>query len=184
MIDEKSLQNIQKLHELHSAGILSDSEFNEAKRKLLNSDPVSEPALGQDVSKASLGRDADAISWMLLPLKRYAQFDGRSGRKEFWMFVLGWLLVAFALSIIIAADTNVFGYTGGIGTLAYGLLMIFALVTLVPTFAVQARRFHDQNRSGWLVLINLIPVVGVFIVFAFMLAEGDPSENQYGPPPT
>ncbi|KZY54621.1 hypothetical protein A3736_13920 [Erythrobacter sp. HI0063] len=119
----------------------------------------------------------------MLPLRRYAQFTGRSGRKEFWLFLLGVNLVGAALAIVWTADTNVLGFTGTIGNMAFAVLIIGFLGILLPYLAVQVRRFHDQNRSGWFALINLIPYIGPLIVLVMMALPGADGENEYGPDP-
>lgn len=96
------------------------------------------------------------MEWMLLPLKRYAQFSGRSRRKEYWMFLLFTILASIILGIIDAAlgltlggdddAGNSFGNTGVLGG-------IFSLATLIPSIAVGVRRLHDINRTGWWLLM-------------------------------
>lgn len=63
------------------------------------------------------------------------------------------------------------------------LLIVFLLGTIVPAIAVQVRRFHDQDKSGWFVLLNFIPFIGGLIVLVMMCMEGTPGPNQYGPDP-
>lgn len=119
------------------------------------------------------------MEWMLLPLKRYADFQGRSRRKEYWMFVLGIIIAVILLSII----EGILGLTGMIGG-AYGpLTLLFFLAIIVPSIAVQVRRFHDQDKSGWFVLIGLIPLIGGIIVLVFMCLEGTRGPNRFGPDP-
>lgn len=119
------------------------------------------------------------MEWMLLPLKRYADFQGRSRRKEYWMFVLGMFIAAIVLSII----EGTLGINGMIAG-AYGpLTAIFFLAIIVPSIAVQVRRFHDQDKSGWFVLIGLIPLLGGLIVLVFMCLEGTRGPNRFGPDP-
>ena len=114
-----------------------------------------------------------------MPLKRYADFSGRSQRKEYWMFVLGVLIVALVLGFV----QGLLGM-GGDGGFASGILtLIFAVVIFIPALAVQVRRFHDQDKSGWFVLLSLIPFVGGIIVFVFMCLDGTPGPNRFGPDP-
>lgn len=117
------------------------------------------------------------MEWMLMPLKRYADFSGRSRRKEYWMFFLFVFLVYIVLAVLGAIGGETVGGIMGI------LLMIFALGIIVPAIAVQVRRFHDQDKSGWFVLLGLIPGVGGLIVLVFMCLEGTNGPNQYGPDP-
>ncbi len=127
------------------------------------------------------------MEWMLLPIKRYADFSGRSRRKEYWMFVLFnlLLLVAFGALMLVGAfvgrsDT---GAPGALFWIALTLYVLVALALLVPSIAVQVRRFHDQGRSGWFWLMNLIPYVGGLIVLIFMCMEGEQGDNAWGTDP-
>lgn len=119
------------------------------------------------------------MEWMLMPLKRYAEFSGRSRRKEYWMFVLGVFIAAIVLSIIEGA----LGMTGMVGGVYGPLTTIFFLGVLIPSIAVQVRRFHDQDKSGWFLLLALIPFVGGLIVLVFMCLEGTRGPNRFGPDP-
>jgi uncharacterized membrane protein YhaH (DUF805 family) len=112
------------------------------------------------------------MNWYLEVLKKYAVFDGRSRRREFWYFVLFSSIVAIALMIIdITAGTH------------YAFLGIYCLAVLLPGLGVSIRRLHDTNRSGWWVLVNLYPAVGQMFFILFTAAESDVGENQYGPNP-
>ena len=118
------------------------------------------------------------MEWMMMPLRRYADFSGRSRRKEYWMFVLGVVIVAVIIGII----EGVLGLTGMIGP--YGPLSLLLLLAIfIPAIAVQVRRFHDQDKTGWFVLLGFIPIVGGIIVLVFMCLEGTPGPNQYGEDP-
>ena len=135
------------------------------------------------------------VEWMFLPLKRYADFDGRSRRMEFWMFQLFqwavyfiWFILFFVFAGVTAAVTEGAATTGeeqAIGVVALllmGVIFLFALAMFIPNIAVTVRRFHDQDQSGWLCLINLIPLGGL-VVLVFMLLEGTRGPNQYGEDP-
>ena len=119
------------------------------------------------------------MEWMLMPLKRYADFSGRSRRKEYWMFLLGVFIAAILLSIV----EGIVGLTGMIGGVYGPLTAIFFLAIIVPSIAVQVRRFHDQDKSGWLVLLAFIPLLGGLIVLVFMCLEGTRGPNRFGPDP-
>jgi uncharacterized membrane protein YhaH (DUF805 family) len=119
------------------------------------------------------------MEWMLMPLKRYADFSGRSRRKEYWMFVLGIIIAAVLLGII----EGVVGMSGMVGGVYGPLTTLLLLGIIVPSIAVQVRRFHDQDKSGWFVLLGFIPFVGGLIVLVFMCLEGTRGPNQYGPDP-
>ena len=180
MIDEDNLRSIEKLHAMRAEGILSDEEFEDAKRKILNGQPSRARTTAPTAKLVHEPADTDYLAWASLPLRRYAQFTGRSGRKEFWLFLLAVNLVAAALAIVWTADTNFIGYTGTIGNMAFAILIIGFLAILVPYLAVQVRRFHDQDRSGWFALLNLIPYIGPVIVLVMMTLPGTEGENQYG----
>ncbi|WP_375396222.1 DUF805 domain-containing protein [uncultured Sphingomonas sp.] len=123
---------------------------------------------------------------MLVPLRRYADFQGRSSRSEYWMFALGivilYALMAGLLALVVA------GMPRGGGTMAvvYLLYAVFAIVLLgliVPSIAVQVRRLHDQDKTGWLVLIGLIPYLGGIVVLVLMCLPGTKGPNKFGPDP-
>ena len=118
------------------------------------------------------------MGWYIEALKKYAVFSGRSRRKEYWYFVLFSVIVSLVLSAIDAllgtfsSSTNV-GLLGGI----YGLAII------VPSIAVSVRRLHDIDRTGWWVLISLVPVIGSIVLLVFAVLDGTPGENRFGPNP-
>jgi uncharacterized membrane protein YhaH (DUF805 family) len=122
------------------------------------------------------------VDWMILPFMRYADFSGRSRRKEYWMFVLFNILVVIALLIVsgilglLASDDDI-----GVGAVV-ALLVVYFLATFVPGLAVQVRRLHDQDKSGWFVLLGLVPFGGI-ILLIFMVIEGTPGPNRFGPDP-
>jgi uncharacterized membrane protein YhaH (DUF805 family) len=119
------------------------------------------------------------IEWMMMPLKRYADFSGRSRRKEYWFFVLGVFIAAIVLSII----ERIAGLSGMVGGVYGPLTTILLLGVIIPSIAVQVRRFHDQDKSGWFVLLSLIPFIGAIIVLVFMFLEGTKGPNRFGPDP-
>ncbi len=119
------------------------------------------------------------MEWMLMPLKRYADFSGRSRRKEYWMFLLGVVIAAIVLGII----EGILGMSGMFGGLYGPLSMLLILGIIIPSIAVQVRRFHDQDKSGWFVLIGFIPLVGGLAVLVFMCLEGTNGPNRFGPDP-
>lgn len=118
------------------------------------------------------------MNWYLLVLKRYAEFSGRSRRKEYWMFVLFHIIFIIAAALL----DNLLGLAfDGIG---YGIIYIFyALATLIPGLAVTVRRLHDIGKSGWMILVSLIPIVGSIWLLVLMATEGEASTNNYGPNP-
>lgn len=124
------------------------------------------------------------MEWMLMPLKRYADFNGRSRRKEYWMFTLMNFIIGMVLyALMFMGMDYTTGEPGALGMLAMGLLGIYFLAILIPSIAVQVRRFHDQDKSGWFVLLGFIPFVGGLIVLVFMCLEGTRGSNSYGDDP-
>lgn len=124
------------------------------------------------------------MQWMLMPLKRYADFQGRSTRMEFWMFTLFVMIVMIVLQVLLgimfASSMSVDPQTGvvtggGIGTAAI-IIWVFYLAILVPSIAVGVRRMHDQDKSGWFILIPIVNLV-------FYCLPGTPGPNRFGPDP-
>jgi len=119
------------------------------------------------------------MKWFLDVVKnKYATFEGRARRSEYWYYVLFYVLAIVALAII-DEITGTFSEEAGIGLLS-GL---FVLATLVPTLAVTVRRLHDTDRSGWWVLINFIPIVGGIVLLVFTVMDSQPGANRFGPNP-
>ena len=104
----------------------------------------------------------------MIVTQKYFCFEGRAGRKEFWMWVLAAFIVSFVLGVI-----------PKVGNILSGL---FSLAILLPSLGVTARRFHDLGKSGWMQLLGLIPVVGGLIVLILCIPEGDKESNAYGAP--
>ena len=119
------------------------------------------------------------MEWMTLPLKRYAEFSGRSRRKEYWMFTLLLIIVNVVITIVEAT----LGLDASIGGLYGPLSLLVLLAIIVPSIAVGVRRLHDTNRSGWWMLIALLPIVGGLVLLIFFVLEGTKGPNEYGPDP-
>ena len=118
------------------------------------------------------------MTWALMPLQKYAEFSGRSRRKEYWMFFLFTFVVAVVLAIV---DTALGTYNKTIGV---GLLQgLFYLAVLVPSIAVNTRRLHDTGKSGWFQLLFIIPLVGFILWIIWMVTDSDAGDNKYGPNP-
>ena len=135
-------------------------------------------------------QEPSATDYMFMPLKRYAEFSGRSRRKEYWMFTLMNVIVyAVVAGIILAGipwaelEYNPNAQPGPLVWVGGGLGLLWILAMFIPTIAVTVRRFHDQNQSGWMYLIQFIPYIGGFIVLIFMCIDGNRGPNKYGPDP-
>ena len=116
--------------------------------------------------------------WYLKVLKQYVDFSGRARRKEYWMFAL--FNIIFAVVAVIL--DNILGIAvEGVG---YGPLYgLYALATLIPGLAVSVRRLHDVGKSGWMILIALIPIIGSIWLLVLMLTDSNQGENEYGANP-
>jgi uncharacterized membrane protein YhaH (DUF805 family) len=118
------------------------------------------------------------MNWYLEVLRKYAVFEGRAQRKEYWFFVLFSVLISIGLTII-DTTTGLFDAKAGIGLLSG----IYSLAVLIPSIAVGVRRLHDTNRSGWWLLISFIPLIGTIVLIVFLATDSKPEANQYGPNP-
>jgi len=117
------------------------------------------------------------MHWYLEVLKKYAVFNGRARRKEYWMFFLFNIIICFVLGFVeglvgIAAES-------GTGVLS----ILYVLAVLIPGIAVSVRRLHDINRSGWWLLLSPVPLIGAIVLLVFMVQDSQPGENQYGSNP-
>ena len=118
---------------------------------------------------------SEAIS---LGFKRYLYFNGRSSRAEVWWFVL-FIWVATVILIIVDMLTGTYNAVAQRGLLS-GL---FGLATLIPSIALGARRLHDINRTGWWLILNVVPFIGWIPLMVWAIFRGDEGPNQYGPDP-
>ena len=108
---------------------------------------------------------------------KYVQFNGRAGRKEYWLFYL----VNIALYLLFVILTSIFG--NGVLTLIISVIYtLFGLAILLPGIAVCVRRLHDVGKGGGWAFIAFVPIVGVFILLYFMIIKGEPNPNRFGPP--
>ncbi|SMO84844.1 Uncharacterized membrane protein YhaH, DUF805 family [Saccharicrinis carchari] len=118
------------------------------------------------------------MNWYLTVLKNYADFSGRARRKEYWMFVL--FNIIFAIVAIVV--DNILGITFGV--IPYGpVYLLYGLAVIIPSVAVGVRRLHDIGKSGWMILISLIPIIGGIWLLVLMVTDSVPGDNQYGPNP-
>lgn len=111
-------------------------------------------------------------------LKKYAVFDGRARRKEYWLFVLFNIIVGVVLNVV---DRMTGTYSADYGMGALG--GIYTLAVLLPGIGVSIRRLHDTDRSGWWLLLIFIPIIGGIVLLVFMILDGTPGTNRFGPNP-
>ncbi|MEU8789622.1 DUF805 domain-containing protein [Streptomyces sp. NPDC048643] len=107
-------------------------------------------------------------------LKKYASFQGRARRSEYWMFALFNVVIALVLIGLAAATKS---------TVFYVLYVAYILAVILPSLGVLVRRLHDTGRSGAWFFISFVPFVGGLVLFVFTLLEGNPGPNEYGPNP-
>ena len=118
------------------------------------------------------------MNWYLHVFKNYATFSGRARRKEYWMFFLISALISIVLTLLdILLGTYSMEYEAGLFSGLYSLLI------LIPSIAVVVRRLHDTDRSGWWILISLIPLIGVIVLFVFICLDSQPGTNRFGANP-
>jgi uncharacterized membrane protein YhaH (DUF805 family) len=109
-------------------------------------------------------------------LKKYAVFNGRARRAEYWYFALFSIIISIILGIV----DNVLGFSIGNTGILGG---IYALAVLIPSIAVSIRRLHDTGKSGWMLLVTLIPFIGWIWIIVLMVIDSSPGGNRYGPNP-
>jgi len=108
-------------------------------------------------------------------IKKYATFEGRARRKEYWTFAL----VGFLISLVLGFFDRIIFDTGG-----YGILTgLYSLFIFLPSLAVAVRRLHDIGKSGWMILVGLIPFIGWIWLLVLYLTDSEPGPNEYGPNP-
>ncbi len=117
------------------------------------------------------------MHWYLYVLKNYAVFSGRARRKEYWFFTLISSVVVVFFSVI----DNQMGWK--LGEDAGFLGTLYGVAVIVPSIAVTVRRLHDTDRSGWWILIGLIPLVGAIVLLVFLILKGNEGDNRFGPDP-
>jgi len=109
------------------------------------------------------------MNWYIQVLSKYAEFNGRARRSEYWYFVLINVFISLVIFIVDA----------GLGS--FGLLgILYSLAILIPGLAVSVRRLHDTGRSGWMLLLALIPLIGAIILIIFMIQDSVEGGNEYG----
>ena len=118
------------------------------------------------------------MNWYVEALRKYAVFSGRSRRKEYWFFVLFNIIASIVLAMVDSA-TGTFNPETGMGTLG----TLYALAVFLPSLAVSVRRLHDTGRTGWWLLIGLVPVIGAIVLLVFMVQDSKPGENEFGANP-
>lgn len=118
------------------------------------------------------------VKAMLQAIANCTDFKGRTGRKDFWWAVLGFVIVSAIVGFVL-------GFLGGLTGLKLfsWLTNLVSIAIALLELAMCVRRLHDVNKSGWCLLLGLVPIVGAIILLIWEIKEGDPTDNQYGPVP-
>ncbi len=120
------------------------------------------------------------MHWYIKVIKQYVNFSGRARRAEYWYFVLFNFLISLGLGFILGfVDALLGNNSSGINILS----LIYSLVVFLPALSVSIRRLHDTGRSGWWLLIGLIPLIGTIVLIVFFAQDSEPGENKYGKNP-
>lgn len=119
------------------------------------------------------------MNWYFKVISNYFYFSGRARRKEFWMFTLFHILFAsLALVIDVSLELSISRQ------IIYGpFYLLYIIITFIPSLAVTIRRLHDTGKSGWMYLLILVPIVGPIVIFIFLVTDGQPDSNKWGPNP-
>lgn len=110
------------------------------------------------------------MEYFIGAFKKFADFSGRARRKEYWMFFLFYIIFSIVVNVIDVV----------IGTFIFSA--IFSLALLIPSISIAVRRLHDTGRSGWWLLIGLLPLIGLIVLIVFFVQDSH-EENEYGPNP-
>ena len=118
------------------------------------------------------------MQWYLKVLKQFTDFNGRARRKEYWMFFLFNAIIATVL-VLIDQFTGTYDPELGSGWLS----RIYSIVVFIPGLAVAVRRLHDVGKTGGMLLVVFIPIIGFFWLLVLFVMDSDPGSNRYGPNP-
>ena len=187
------IERIKELNGLKTSGAISEEEYQILKANLItsakstgNSTTVQAvevvdskdktPDSIKHVSKSE--RNLNGIQYWWSCFEKYGTFSGRARRKEYWYFVLFNYVFSFALGFIDGYNGNV-DPDFGLGPLGG----IYTVISLLPGLAVTVRRLHDTGKSGWMLLLVFLPIIGWIWLFVLTVTEGDAGQNDYGPNP-
>ena len=119
------------------------------------------------------------VNFKEIVTSKYAQFKGRASRAEFWQYIMVYVVINVAFSLLV----QLFGSVKALYYIVMALCCIVALVLLVPTLAVNVRRLHDIGKGGGWIFVNMIPLIGGLWYFFLMIKEGEPQANRFGEKP-
>ncbi|WP_201527587.1 DUF805 domain-containing protein [Psychrobacter frigidicola] len=124
-------------------------------------------------NKNMIENNYNMVDWFKKGLRNYVNFSGRARRKEYWYFVLVQFILMFIAMVL---DAVIFNSETGL------FYVLVALGLFLPSIAVGVRRLHDTSRSGWWLLMSLIPLIGTIILLVFFASDTKPKTNRWGPP--
>jgi len=118
-------------------------------------------------------------------IRKYADFNGRARRKEYWMFALFVFVIYIGLAIAGGLLMGVINHAShGVGGLVFlAPAYLFILAMIIPSLSVAVRRLHDTGKSGWWLLIGFVPFVGSIILLIFYCQDSQFGPNEFGPNP-
>lgn len=130
------------------------------------------------------------MNWYLKVLKQYVDFSGRARRTEYWMYALVTTVIVIVLGVIdgLVFGTGSYAALSGAGSVGFSfslgtLSTIYTLAVFLPSLGVAVRRLHDTDRSGWWLLIGLLPFVGAIVLLVFFATAGNQGPNRHGADP-
>jgi uncharacterized membrane protein YhaH (DUF805 family) len=163
-----------------------NSTQNQNAEKLQEISDIYNPQYSNNGGENIVLVNKSPIEYYIQAFQKYAQFSGRATRAEYWWFYL----VTIAVSLLLAILDSVFSIPFGLISIIYGL------VSLIPQLAIQVRRLHDVDKSGWLLLLPfafllisflILPIIGFIIssiwIFRLYIRDSTPGSNKYGPNP-
>ncbi|MFL2951401.1 MAG: DUF805 domain-containing protein [Candidatus Thalassarchaeaceae archaeon] len=115
---------------------------------------------------------------------KYATFSGRASRSEYWWAYLGYFVIATVLQIFAIIGGIILIDAGELALLPSLIAIVGIVAMIIPTIAVSVRRMHDTGKSGWMLLILIIPCIGFILWIVWMVEDGQAHDNAYGPVPT
>ncbi|MBN7810295.1 DUF805 domain-containing protein [Algoriphagus sp. H41] len=118
------------------------------------------------------------MDWYLKVWQQYADFDGRARRKEYWMFHLFHVLALIA-AVLLDNLLDMAFFDGFFGP----IYLVYVLASVIPSLAVTVRRLHDVDKSGGMIFISMIPIVGPIWLLVLQCTKGDQGRNRYGRDP-
>ena len=125
----------------------------------------------------------DALTTVLR--NKYGTFSGRASRSEYWWSYLGMAVIAMVLQIVGIVGAFALGSLNeGLGLLFGSVVFVGLFALVIPSLSVSVRRLHDTGKSGWMLLIMLIPCIGFILWLVWMIEDGQAHANAYGPVPT